>query len=87
MSKVFKDGIANQIAHAMAAGYRRDRVHHRRNTDKFRNKHRSLVVATTVTSMNENLPFGFGGADREPGGSDDLSAQIPLFAELQKLLS
>jgi len=84
---VASTGIANQIAHAMAAGYLRDRVHHRRNTDKIRNKHRSPVVATTVTFMNENLPFGFGGADREPGSSNDPSAQIPLFAELQKLFS
>jgi len=35
------------------------------------------------------MPFGFGGGDHDPseGGSDDLTAQMPLFAELQKLLS
>jgi putative hydrolase len=53
----------------------------------MRNKEQSPVVATTVTSMNDNLPFGFGGADREPGGPDDPSAQMPFFAELQKLFS
>jgi putative hydrolase len=37
--------------------------------------------------MSENLPFGFGGGDREPGNGDDLSSAMPLFAELQKLLS
>jgi putative hydrolase len=41
--------------------------------------------------MGSNLPFGFGGSDNEPigrgGGSDDLSGSMPLFAELQKLLS
>lgn len=37
--------------------------------------------------MGSNLPFGFGSSDREPGGPDDLSSQMPLFAELQKLLS
>lgn len=35
--------------------------------------------------MGNQLPFGFGGENREP--SDDLSGQMPLFAELQKLLS
>ena len=48
-------------------------------------------VATTVAGMTENpggaLPFGFGSGDRPPGGSDDLSGAMPLFAELQKLLS
>jgi putative hydrolase len=39
-----------------------------------------------------NFPFGFGpaGGDDQPGGKpdpNDLSAQMPLFAELQKLLS
>ncbi len=37
--------------------------------------------------MESNTPFGFGSADRGPGGSDDLSGAMPLFAELQKLLS
>jgi putative hydrolase len=37
--------------------------------------------------MSSNVPFGFGGGDREPGGGDDLSGAMPLFAELQKLLS
>jgi putative hydrolase len=40
--------------------------------------------------MSGNLPFGFGASDREPsesGGPDDLAGKIPLFAELQKLLS
>jgi putative hydrolase len=37
--------------------------------------------------MGNQLPFGFGGDDRDPAGSDDLSGQMPLFAELQKLLS
>jgi putative hydrolase len=34
--------------------------------------------------MSGNLPFGFGAGDREP---DDITGKIPLFAELQKLLS
>jgi putative hydrolase len=34
-----------------------------------------------------NLPFGFGSGDGEPPDPNDLSAQIPLFMELQKLLS
>jgi putative hydrolase len=39
--------------------------------------------------MGEGLPFGFGGGDRsgDGGGADDLSGAMPLFAELQKLLS
>jgi len=31
--------------------------------------------------------FGFGSGDGEPGGGDDLSGAMPLFAELQKLMS
>jgi putative hydrolase len=34
-----------------------------------------------------NFPFGFGSGDGEPPDPNDLSAQMPLFAELQKLLS
>jgi putative hydrolase len=34
-----------------------------------------------------NLPFGFGRGDGEPRDPNDMSAQIPLFVELQKLLS
>src|SRR5581483_5472414 len=36
-----------------------------------------------------NLPCGFGGGDREPGGGgqDDLSGAMPLFAELQRLMN
>jgi putative hydrolase len=42
--------------------------------------------------MSSNLPFGFGAGDRDPSqagdaGSDDLASKIPLFAELQKLMS
>jgi putative hydrolase len=43
--------------------------------------------------MNSNLPFGFSAGDQEPdgpggtGGPDDLAGKIPLFAELQKLIS
>jgi putative hydrolase len=36
--------------------------------------------------MGNELPFGFGGSEREPG-RDDLSGAMPLFTELQKLLS
>jgi putative hydrolase len=32
-------------------------------------------------------PFGFGFGDTPPSGDGDLNAQMPLFAELQKLLS
>ena len=42
---------------------------------------------TTVTGMN-NLPFGFGaGSSGDPSDPNDFAAQMPLFAELQKLLS
>ena len=34
-----------------------------------------------------NPPFGFGPGSGGSGGPDDLSGQMPLFAELQKLLS
>lgn len=34
-----------------------------------------------------NLPFGFGGAGRQPDDPNDLEGKIPLFSELQKLLS
>jgi putative hydrolase len=40
-----------------------------------------------------NLPFGFGAGDRDPanagnpGDADDVASKIPLFAELQKLMS
>jgi putative hydrolase len=34
-----------------------------------------------------NLPFGFGRGEGEPPDPNDLSAHMPLFAELQKLLS
>src|SRR5215475_10044153 len=37
--------------------------------------------------MSGNLPFGFGASDREPSEPDDIAGKIPLFAELQKLLS
>jgi putative hydrolase len=37
--------------------------------------------------MSTNMPFGFGPSDRDPHDPDDLAAKIPLFAELQKLLS
>ena len=48
-----------------------------------RNAERHWFVATTVNPMT-NPPFGFGPGS---GGPDDLSGQMPLFAELQKLLS
>jgi putative hydrolase len=34
-----------------------------------------------------NTPFGFSPHDREPERPDDVTGKIPLFAELQKLLS
>jgi putative hydrolase len=37
--------------------------------------------------MSGNLPFGFGASDPEPSEPDDIAGKIPLFAELQKLLS
>ncbi|MEP6599614.1 MAG: zinc-dependent metalloprotease [Actinomycetota bacterium] len=36
--------------------------------------------------MSSNLPFGFNSGG-ESGGPDDITAKIPLFAELRKLLS
>ncbi len=53
------------------------------------NDRRAPGVATTVSDMT-NFPFGFGKpSDSEGGDNDpnDLSSQMPLFAELQKLLS
>ena len=40
-----------------------------------------------MSSDGTNLPFGFGSGDGEPGGGDDLAGAMPLFAELQKLMS
>jgi putative hydrolase len=40
-----------------------------------------------MSSGGSNLPFGFGGEGRPGGGGDDLSGAMPLFAELQKLMS
>ncbi|MEP7019239.1 MAG: zinc-dependent metalloprotease [Pseudonocardiales bacterium] len=40
-----------------------------------------------MTSGGGNLPFGFGKDEGGPGGGDDLSGAMPLFAELQKLMS
>lgn len=37
--------------------------------------------------MGNELPFGFGSSDRDPERPDDLSGAMPLFTELQKLLS
>jgi putative hydrolase len=40
-----------------------------------------------MSSGGGNLPFGFGGGERGSGGGDDLTGAMPLFAELQKLMS
>lgn len=49
-----------------------------------RNHERASFVVTTVSDMTTPpFGFGFGGVP----GDGDLSAQMPLFAELQKLLS
>jgi putative hydrolase len=40
-----------------------------------------------MTSGGGNLPFGFGSGSGGPGGGDDLTGAMPLFAELQKLMS
>ncbi|MBV9169696.1 MAG: zinc-dependent metalloprotease, partial [Chloroflexi bacterium] len=44
-----------------------------------------------ATMSSGNLPFGFspleGGDPDQPGGGDDLTGKIPLFNELQRLLS
>lgn len=45
---------------------------------------RDLGVGTSVTGMS-NFGFGFGAGSG--GDPDDLSGKIPLFAELQRLLS
>jgi putative hydrolase len=50
-----------------------------------RNAQHVWLVATTVNPMSNPLnPFGFGPGSGDP---DDLSGRMPLFAELQKLLS
>lgn len=50
----------------------------------------------TLNILVSELPFGFGPSDRDPqrrdpddqgGGPDDLLGKMPLFAELQKLMS
>ena len=53
-------------------------------------QHRSLVATTVeyMTARGSNLPFGFGKDDGERGGGNrPLSGGMPLFAELQKLMS
>ncbi len=40
-----------------------------------------------MTSGGGNLPFGFGSGSGGAGGGDDLTGAMPLFAELQKLMS
>lgn len=37
--------------------------------------------------MTGNVPFGFGPGDQDPRDPDDVAGKIPLFAELQKLMS
>jgi putative hydrolase len=51
-----------------------------------RNRTRRRFVATTVGDMT-NFPFGFGIGGGEPPDPNDLSAQMGMFQELQKLLS
>ena len=53
----------------------------------FRHQGRGWLVSTNVSHVSSNLPFGFGQGDPEGHGPDDLAGKIPLFAELQKLLS
>ena len=38
-------------------------------------------------NVSSNLPFGFGPGNGDPDDPDNLAGKIPLFAELQKLLS
>ena len=40
-----------------------------------------------MNHVSSNLPFGFGAGDPERREPDDIAGKIPLFAELQKLLS
>ncbi len=40
-----------------------------------------------MSHVSSNLPFGFGAGDPEKREPDDIAGKIPLFAELQKLLS
>ncbi len=53
------------------------------------NSLRLSFVAITVDYMSNQLPFGFGSNDPDPNQASggDVSGQIPLFAELQKLFS
>jgi putative hydrolase len=37
--------------------------------------------------MSGNVPFGFGPGDQDPRDPNDVAGKIPLFAELQKLMS
>jgi putative hydrolase len=54
---------------------------------RVRNRQQTWFVATTVDDMT-GFPFGFGPGDSgERPDPDDLAAQMPLFAELQKLLN
>jgi putative hydrolase len=83
-------GTANHTAQAMGATLpARGRSPSAQHSPRGNEQHRSLV-ATTVSDMTSgggNLPFGFGKDDGEPGGGGDMSGAMPLFAELQKLMS
>jgi putative hydrolase len=46
----------------------------------------ALSAPITVNGMGNQLPFGFGNSEGDPSQQDP-SGQMPLFAELQKLLS
>src|SRR5580698_4560460 len=84
-------GAASHHAHAVSAqamvGNATDQA-----ADRLRARRGGVDRRTTVADMSSNLPFGFGagepGNPANPGeGSDDLAGKIPLFAELQKLMS
>jgi len=89
-STVAATGIANHTAQAMAATLPAPLRSPSAQRRPSGNEQHASLVATTVADMTSgggsNLPFGFGG-EGEPGGADDLSGAMPLFAELQKLMS
>ena len=88
-SRVAATGIASQIAQFITLDATARRLFAVGATldgpPRVRNIERPPLVTTTVSTMS-NFGFGFG-LPGDPNDPNDLSAQMPLFAELQKLMS
>lgn len=83
-------GTASQMAHAYWCAQPKC-MSKRYVVSEIRNVGHAALVLTTVNNMTTPPPFGFGFGNTpssgDPFNNPDLSAQMPLFAELQKLLS